>query len=187
MVNLVFIALIVILIALGFAGGGAMAQAAVSSSTGGGTVPTDSSFNPNNAPSVPQHIVPSNPSTWPSGDRIWDCCRAIAYAEGYNVAGSNPATLNNPGDISDGATTYGFETHAGSNITKFPDAATGWRWLWSKLNNAATGNSSVYDPSMSWNEIGALWAPPNAGVWASNVAGALGVDPDSSLGDYVGA
>lgn len=139
----------------------------------------------NDSPTVPQHIVPTDPRTWPSGDRIWDCCRAIAIAEGYNIAGSVPAIFNNPGDLSDGKDTYGSQFHSGSNVTTFPDATTGWSWLYTKLNNAVNGVSKVYNVSMSWREIGAKWAPPNADVWAQNVAGSLGVDPDSSLGDYV--
>jgi hypothetical protein len=51
--------------------------------------------------------ITSDPSTWPTGSRIWDIARAIAIAEGANVEGSNPDRLNNPGDISDGASTYG--------------------------------------------------------------------------------
>jgi hypothetical protein len=138
-----------------------------------------------------QTIIPTNPSTWPSGDKLWNVARAIAHAEGYDVLvngqPSNPARLNNPGDISDGVMTYGSEFHSGSNITKFPDAATGWAWLYGKLNNIKQGNSTVYDPSYSWREIGAKWAPPNAEVWAANVANYLGVDPDSAFGDYVNA
>lgn len=134
-------------------------------------------------------IIPTDPHTWPSGDRIWDCCRAIAFTEGYNalVNGqpSNPARLNNPGDISDGSSVYGSEFHSGSSITKFPDAATGWAWLYAKIKNAVTGVSHVYKADMSWREIGAKWAPPSANVWANNVATTLGVSPDSTLGDYV--
>ncbi len=137
------------------------------------------------APPIPHHIEPTSQATWPSGNRVWDVARAIAKAEGYNLAGSNPARLNNPGDISDGRKVYGFEDHSGSSITKFPDAVTGWQWLYTKIARAANGNSNVYDSSMSWREIGALWAPPNAETWASNVSGALGLDSDSSLGDYI--
>lgn len=137
-----------------------------------------------NAPAIQQQIVPTNPSTWPSGDRIWDCCRAIAFAEGYNVAGSVPARLNNPGDLSDGMQTFGSEFHSGSNVTKFPTAVTGWTWLYAKLRNAITGVSSVYSGDMSWRDIGRKWAG-NSDAWTNNVTTALGVSPDSTLNDYV--
>lgn len=160
-------------------------SAILASSGGDGDNVLLSSVGVNNIPNVPLSIVASNPGTWPKGNRIWDCCRAIAYAEGYNVPNSNPARLNNPGDISDGISTYGSEYHSGSNITKFPDAQTGWLWLYAKLANILNGTSTRYNDQMSWNEIGAIWAPPNAAVWASNVATALRVDPDSSISDYV--
>jgi len=171
---------VVILIALGLIGATPQ-QSTVYASSDGDDVTTEK------APSIPQHVIADDPRTWPSGNRVWDCCRAIAYAEGYNVPNSVPARLNNPGDISDGSSTFGNEFHSGSHVTTFPDANTGWSWLYTKISRAANGNSSVYDPSMSWREIGAKWAPPNAEVWASNVAGALGVDADSSLGDYINA
>jgi hypothetical protein len=177
-IGVIIALLIVILVATGLLTGGTMAASAYDRNDG------DNVTN-ESAPTIAHHIDPSQPNTWPSGDRIWNCCRAIAFAEGYNVVGSNPANLNNPGDLSDGAATYGSEFHSGSNITKFPDAVTGWSWLYTKIQNAAAGRSSVYDPSMSWREIGAKWAPPNAEIWAANVATALGVDADSSLGDYV--
>jgi hypothetical protein len=169
---------VLIIVAFGLYEGTSMIQPAYAAAP-------DDNVDSEQAPPIMQHIEPTNPNTWPSGDRIWNCCRAIAYAEGYNVAGSNPARLNNPGDISDGRAVYSSEFHSGSSITTFPDANTGWQWLYTKVARAASGESRVYDPSMSWREIGAIWAPPNAEVWASNVAGHLGVDPDSSLGDYI--
>jgi hypothetical protein len=146
---------------------------------------TNMSKLPANLPVVSGSIVATDPATWPKGNRLWDCCRAVAVAEGYGIPGANPTVLNNPGDISDGSNVYGAEYHSGSNITKFPSAQLGWQWLYAKLANIVNGVSTVYDVSYSWREIGAKWAPPNAEVWASNVASALGVDPDSSIGDYV--
>lgn len=182
MVNVVFALAVVVLLLIGLLSGPAKAAVAV-------FVPNaeDAPMNPGTVPPIPQHIVSTAPSTWPTGDKLWDCCRAIAYAEGYNVANAVPARLNNPGDLSDGAAMYGSEPHSGSSVTTFPDAVTGWTWLYAKLQNIAAGRSAVYDASMSWREIGAKWAPPNAEVWATNVAARLGVDPDSSLGDYVNA
>jgi hypothetical protein len=132
-----------------------------------------------------------DPSTWPTGDRIWDIAQAIAHAEGANVEGSNPDVLNNPGDISDGASTYGAEFHSGSNVTHFPDKKTGWQWLYNKLQNIDQGGSHVYSRDMSWEEIAhdpATGATRWAGDWQNwsrNVAAALGVDPTSTFGEYV--
>jgi len=129
--------------------------------------------------------ISADPNTWPSGDPIWNIARAIAMAEGANVPGSNPDRLNNPGDISDGVQTFGAEFHSGSHVTHFPDKQTGWQWLYNKIQNAASGASSVFGPTMTWFQFGQHYAPPNWQVWASNVAAALGVDPNSTLAEYL--
>lgn len=178
--NPVLALLVLLLMAIGIFVAVDANQSATNSQTSDGD---NVSSNPN-APAVNVNIVPTDPSTWPSGDRIWDCCRAIALAEGYNVAGSVPARLNNPGDLSDGMNAFGAEYHSGSNVTKFPTAVTGWSWLYAKLRNALTGQSSVYSGNMTWREIGRKWAG-NSDAWTNNVSTALGVSPDSTLSDYV--
>lgn len=128
-----------------------------------------------------------DPATWPSGDRVWNVCRAIAHAEGADVEGSNPDKLNNPGDISDGALTYGFEFHSGSSITKFPDKQTGWKWLYDKISGAfVDGQSHVYSPSMTWTEFAQKYAGDWRN-WVANVTGPLGVNPEERVGDYFNA
>jgi hypothetical protein len=128
--------------------------------------------------------ITSDPSTWPSGDRIFLVCHAIAYAEGANVAGSNPDRLNNPGDISDYYNTYGGEVHSGSNVTEFPNKATGWNILHRKIQNIANGASSSYSATDSWNVIAQKWAGDWQN-WVNIVSQNLGVDPNSTLADYL--
>lgn len=123
--------------------------------------------------------------TWPSGDAIWDICRAIAKAEGYDTNGA-AFRLNNPGDISDGAKLYGSQFHDGSNITKFPDAATGWNWLYSKVSNHIFGKSDVYPAEWTITQFAhkyaAKWQP-----WKTIVGKELSVDPDNTtFSQYVG-
>ncbi len=122
-------------------------------------------------------------STWPSGDRVWNVCRAVARAEGANREGSNPDRLNNPGDISDGAATYGFEFHSGSSITKFPDKQTGWQWLYDKWSNIVDGKSKRYSPQMTWTKLAQTWAG-NWQPWLNIVTGSLGVSPNETVGSY---
>jgi hypothetical protein len=128
--------------------------------------------------------ITSDRSTWPTGSRIWDIAQAIAIAEGANVEGSNPDRLNNPGDISDGAGTYGAESHSGSHVTTFPDKETGWSWLYNKLENIALGKSHVFSPSMTWTQFAQKYAG-NWQNWVANVTRELDVDPNSTFGDYV--
>lgn len=128
--------------------------------------------------------ITSDQSTWPQGDKIWDIARAIAIAEGANVEGSNPDRLNNPGDISDGASTYGSEAHSGSNVTTFPDKETGWSWLYQKLQNIANGKSHVFSTSMTWTAFAQKYAG-DWHNWVANVTRELGVDASSTFGDYI--
>lgn len=131
--------------------------------------------------------ITNDPSTWPGdeSDPIWKCCHAIAYAEGYNVAGSNPFRENNPGDISDFASTFGSEQHSGSAVTDFPDASTGWQDLFNKVSTIVNGGSSVYSPNMTWTQIAQKWAG-NWQAWVNNVTRYCGVNPSDRFGDFFG-
>lgn len=138
------------------------------------------SCNPSNA----GQPITNDPSTWPSGDKIWDICHAVALAEGANIAGSVPDRLNNPGDISDGLLTYGSEYADGSAVTKFPDKQTGWQWLYNKFQNIIAGGSSTYASTLSWSGIASKYAGDSSS-WLNNVISQLGVSPDSTPADYV--
>lgn len=128
--------------------------------------------------------ITNDPSTWPTGDRIWDICRAVAMAEGANISGSAPDRANNPGDISDGYITYGGFFASGSNITQFPDKQTGWQWLYNKWSNIINGGSAVYKVTFTWSEIAIIYAG-NSSAWLNNVTSALGVSPDTTPKGYV--
>lgn len=129
--------------------------------------------------------ITTDPATWPSGDRVWNICRAIAIAEGYNAANSNPFRLHNPGDLSDGASYFGYEDHSGSRVTKFPDAATGWNWLYDKISNHISGKSSTYPVGMTVSQFAQKYAA-NWQNWQRNVGFQLGIDPTkSTFASYV--
>ena len=135
-------------------------------------------------PGVSAVIVPSDPDTWPGGDAIWDVARAIAFAEGYGPALNNPTKLNNPGDISDGATQYGYEDHSGSKVTHFPDVETGWNWLYNKLYNIQNGQSKVYSNNMTWLQFAATYQKKPGDSWVNHVTSRLDVSPSDRVGDY---
>ena len=127
--------------------------------------------------------ITSDPNTWPKGDKIWDICRAIAFAEGANVPGSNPDRLNNPGDISDGSVTFAAlipEFHSGSVVTHFPDKSTGWQWLYNKVKNHINGDSTVYPADLSILAFAQKYAG-NWQNWVSNVASYLKISDPSSI------
>jgi hypothetical protein len=132
---------------------------------------------------VPE-IITNDPDTWPSGDRVWDVCRAIATAEGAYEENSNPDKLNNPGDISDGLTKFRSEFHSGSHITNFPDKQTGWQWLYSKIDNAASGKSHVYSADWTWTQFAKQYAADWQN-WLNNVTSYLEVSPEDVWSDYI--
>jgi hypothetical protein len=145
---------------------------------------TETSFSPDASNQPSNGIDPTDDSTWPSGDNIWNICHAVAYAEGYNVAGSVPARLCNPGDLSDGFSQYGGESHSGSNVTHFPDQQTGWQWLYNKWQNIVNGSSTTYPASLTWTQVAQKYAG-NWQNWLNNVTSVLGVDPSSTPANYV--
>jgi hypothetical protein len=149
------------------------------------SVPEDENADNGNAGATPEWNITTDPNTWPAGDRVWDICRAIALAEGFNVPSAAPFLLNNPGDISDGSSTFGYEQHSGSKITKFPDAQTGWQWLYDKIKNHVTGRSSVYPRSLTVTQFSQKYAA-NWQPWKTIVGRQLNLNSDTqSFSDYV--
>jgi len=128
-------------------------------------------------------IVASDADTWPGGNAVWEVARAIARAEGYGKPGVPPTNLHNPGDISDGADSFGYEQHSGSKVTKFPDDTTGWNWLFTKLDNVRTGKSKVFSNNMTWTQFAQKYAG-NWQSWVNNVTRELSVAPTDRVGDY---
>jgi hypothetical protein len=127
--------------------------------------------------------ITNDPNTWPSGDRIWLICHAVAYAEGANKAGSLPDRANNPGDISDYFDTYGGVV-CGSNVTQFPNKQIGWQKLYEKWSNIFSGISTTFDANSSWTVIAQSWAGDWKN-WVTNVSNTLGVDPNSTPAQYM--
>jgi hypothetical protein len=131
-------------------------------------------------------MITADRSTWPTGDKLWSIAQAIAVAEGYNCPEgkiTNPFRLNNPGDISDGYAQFGGEPHSGSNVTNFPDAQTGWQWLYDKLARIVEGKSAVYSPQMTWTQLAQKWAGDWEN-WLGNITKELGVDPGSTIQEF---
>lgn len=102
---------------------------------------------------------------------------AIARAEG-----SNP-DWNNPGDLtrSFGYATAGVANSAG--VLKFQSSADGWNALYKQLQAIVNGSSHwSLDTTLADFGIGYSGGDPN---WSVNVANALGVSADTSLGDIL--
>jgi len=113
--------------------------------------------------------------------------QAIASAEGYGPPGNIPTKANNPGDLVLGDQGNGvLVSSGGERITVFPNVNAGWQALYNQISLMINGGSSNYNLNMTWAQIGAKWAGPGT-PWGANVAAALGVDVNSTLGSYVNA
>jgi hypothetical protein len=103
---------------------------------------------------------------------------AIAHAEGFWVPGSRPRRNHNPGDLigKDGVN------------TPYPDILAGAAALHSQLALMLAGSSHVYSLQMTWRHVSLLWTGgDNAAGWCMAVCEDLGVDPDSTIADFVRA
>ena len=109
---------------------------------------------------------------------------AIAFAEGFFVAGSRSQRNNNPGDVTD---SFGQATTGQDG--PFPIFATvqdGWDALYEQVYLMFYGGSKHYNSSMTIAQVGAIYAngDPN---WANNVAANLGVTTDTTLNQLMTA
>lgn len=119
----------------------------------------------------------------PANGGIDALMQAIATAEGSLEA--HP-TWNNPGDLTK---SFGFANSGPQNsdgVLAFNSLEDGWGALRKQLELIASGGSGVYSTGDSILDMGYKWAGSSQGTaWASNVAAALGVDPSSSIGDFL--
>jgi hypothetical protein len=108
---------------------------------------------------------------WP--DIVKRFAEAIASAEGYFISGSVPNRRNNPGDLSDA-----------SGVIQYPTPEAGWQALYHQVNLMFFGDPSQtrYNSSMTITQVAQTYAE-NWQNWAQNVAGYLGVSPDTKLSD----
>jgi hypothetical protein len=129
-------------------------------------------------------IIPSDKSTWPSGDKLWDFCRAIAAAEGYGADSHNvPTSHHNPGDLSPQDTGHGGEFHDGSTVSQLPDDDFGWQLLRLKLENIFAGKSKTYSPQMTFVQFAHIYAGDWKN-WVANVCRELKVKKDTRLSEW---
>jgi hypothetical protein len=136
----------------------------------------------NASPSTPPVSAPTIESG--GADPVSMIVLAIASAEGYGIPGKIPTEANNPLDLVVGDIGYG--TMGAQKITVFPTAQDGFNAGYAQVLKMVNGTSGYYNPSMTWTQIGAKYA--GAGTpWAANVARALRVDPNSTLGDFLAA
>lgn len=121
------------------------------------------------------------PNLLPASGKIAAFAVAIAKAEGFYVPNTIPAKSNNPGDLK----VPGSAKTTPGGITIFESLEDGWSALYHQLEIIVTGRSAVYSLDMTIKQMGDKWAPAadknQPGVWAQNVAAALGVPVTTPL------
>lgn len=119
-------------------------------------------------------INPLQRSTWPSGNKVWAVCQAIAIAEGYNVSGSVPMRYRNPGDLGPDDSPSGLPAsrHSGSNVVEFPTHQMGWDYLYKKVDRIRRGASTTYPLSLTWKGAAQKYAEWSDN-WVNNVVNDL--------------
>ena len=202
----IFLVLLAILAASGYAIGTTSVTAAATIPDTGSIDETDNegtnnvataSTGYNSDGSLTGSEITSDTSTWPGAQAaypnaaIWDICTAVALAEGYNQgSGVAPYDLNNPGDLSPGdesgqAVAGPPENHDGSLIIDFATVEGGFIALYVKFFNIVSGNSKVYPKTLTWTQVANIYAG-NSSAWVKNVTNYLGVDPSSTPAQYAG-
>jgi hypothetical protein len=104
--------------------------------------------------------------------------QAIAYAEGFNVAGSVPQRNHNPGDLKISSVPNVGRDRDGHLI--FATDADGWLALRRQVEYIVSGQSSVYTLEMTIAQMAAKYAEWS-GNWARNVAARLNVTEGTTL------
>ena len=128
--------------------------------------------------------IPAFGGTLP-GSKTKSIAKAIAHAEGFGISGALPTRTHNPGDLKAGDVGNG-QTNG---KTIFASDTDGWNALYKQIDLMISGKSNYYQPSDSWRRIAQIWTgdPSDYVNWMSTVTDDLGVDPDSTLQEYIDA
>lgn len=115
-------------------------------------------------------------------DKVKTIAQAIAHAEGFGVAGAIPTRAHNPGDLKMGDLGNG----SINGKTVFSSDVDGWNALYKQIDLMVSGGSAYYSATDSWRRIAQTWVGDSDYVnWLNTVTSDLGVDPDSSLQEYM--
>jgi|SRR5215831_9299578 len=109
---------------------------------------------------------------------------AIATAEGFYTQGSRPQRDNNPGDMTQDL--IGRSVGKDGPFAVFANVGDGWANLYAQINLWLSGGSAHATPDSSIADIAGFYTADNQTSWATNVANALGVSTDTTLGEIAG-
>lgn len=106
----------------------------------------------------------------------------IGQVEGYGPPANRPTRNNNPGDLRNWP---GVPKDSG-NYSIFPTPQAGWDALESELDDIRSGTSQYYNSSMTFAQMGAVWAGGDSS-WGRNLAAFFGTSPNAMIGQFLGA
>lgn len=108
---------------------------------------------------------------------------AIAFAEGFYVAGSRAARNNNPGNITLDIT----GTAVGNDgiFMVYATATDGWNALKRQIEMILENTSRIYNSNMTIMEIAQRYTTTQQQEWASNVAYRMGVPLDVPISSFL--
>jgi len=118
-----------------------------------------------------------------NGATVSRIAEAIAFAEGFHVAGSRPRRNNNPGnltlDIAGGGRTVGRD---GAYVV-YATAADGWEDLKAQVRMMLANKSRFYNRDMRLIDVARIYTATEQDAWARNVAFKLGVTSETKLSE----
>lgn len=117
-------------------------------------------------------------------DPIQNFAEAIAWAEGFYVAGSRPARNHNPGDLTADLTGKGVGVDGPFIV--YGNDADGWEALKRQVSLMFTNASQIYNSQMTILQVAQRYTTTNQLAWAQTVAARLGVSMDTKLADLTG-
>jgi hypothetical protein len=108
---------------------------------------------------------------------VYSLAQAIAQNEGFTNGSSQIAiNNNNPGNLEDSQ----------GNILSFSSLASGWDALYSKLQNIANGNSTVYPANESLQAFAQTYSGTSSSA-ANNYSSILGVPTSTPMSQILGS
>jgi hypothetical protein len=106
--------------------------------------------------------------------------QAIAFAEGFYVAGSRASRNHNPGDMT--ADLIGKSVGMDGPFVVYASDDDGWANLYAQINLWLSGGSSHATASSTITQISQFYTSTDQTAWATNVANQLGVSVDTPIG-----
>lgn len=117
-----------------------------------------------------------------SNDTVNRIAQAVSLAEGYGVPGSRPNRNNNPGDLKGNYAGIAISSDA-DGFDIYANAQDGWTALYRQVLLWLTNKSGVAGQDTTIRQLAQKYTTTQQSEWANNVSNALGVSPDTALGD----